>query len=138
MKIGHTLRTLTLVVAAAMLLMFALAAAPQAPSAAAPAVFRVAAAQAQEAAAPTEGDAAKAAEAAPAEEAAAGEGEAAKAEGEKKEIPHKVGNPSPAQLEDLRRSWDSIPGFDVLLVSILGLGAVVGVIGFGAFKQMKA
>jgi hypothetical protein len=135
MKIGHTLRSLTLVVAAAMLLMFALAVAPKAPSAAAPAVFRVAVAHAEEAAAPAEGEAAKAAEAAPAEGEAAAAGEA---KAEKKEIPHVVGKPSPAQLEDLRRSWDSIPGFDVLLVSILGLGAVVGVIGFGAFKQMKA
>jgi uncharacterized low-complexity protein len=129
MKIGHTLRTLTLVAAAAMLLMFGLAAAPKAPSAAAPAVFRVAVAQAEEASA-----AAQAAEGAPAEgEAAAGEAKA-----EKKEIPHVVGKPSPAQLEDLRRSWDSIPGFDVLLVSILGLVVVVGIVGFGAFKQMKA
>lgn len=75
----------------------------------------------------------KATEAAPAEGAS---GEAAKS-GEKKEIPHVVGHPSTAQLEDLRRAWTSIPGFDLLLVSILGIVVTVGIIGFGAFKQMK-
>jgi hypothetical protein len=68
-------------------------------------------------------------------EAAPSEG-AAKA-GEKKEIPHVVGHPSTSQLEDLRRAWTSIPGFDLLLVSILGIVVTVGIIGFGAFKQMK-
>ena len=54
-----------------------------------------------------------------------------------RKIPHVVGHPSPSQLEDLRRAWTSIPGFDLLLVSILGVVVTVGIIGFGAFKQMK-
>ncbi len=63
-------------------------------------------------------------------------GEAAKP-GAKKEIPHTVGTPSQSQLADLRRAWDGIAGFDLLLVSILGMLVTVGIVGFGAFKQMK-
>lgn len=122
MDIRHITRAGLVVMAALLLLVtFALVVAPVGGKAA----------YAQEAAKPAV-TSAPAAEAAPAE--AAKEGAAAEAEAE---IPHKVGNPTPAQLVDLRMAWESIPGFDLLVVGILGLVATVGVIGFGAFKQSR-
>lgn len=64
----------------------------------------------------------------------AAEGAAA---GAPKEIPHVVGHPSQAQLTDLRNAWASIPGYDLLLVSILGLVVTVGIVVFAAFKQSQ-
>lgn len=57
--------------------------------------------------------------------------------GETKEIPHVVGNPSPAQLQDLRNAWAGIPGYDLLLVSILGLIMTMGIVVFAVFKQSR-
>ncbi len=92
-------------------------------------VFAVTTAFAEEAKAPATTAAAEA----KGGEAAAGEAKA----GEKKEIAHTVGNLTPAQKQDLRRAWDGVAGFDLLAVSVIGLGAAAGIIGFGAFKQMK-
>jgi hypothetical protein len=130
MDIRHIARTASVVLVAALLLTFAFAVAPKAAQ---PAYAATATATKAAAAAPASAAAAPA-EAAPAEaaktEAAAG--------GEKKaEIPHVVGHPSPSQLADLRRSWDSIPGYDLLFLAILGLLATVGIVVFGAYKQMK-
>lgn len=131
MDIRHISRAGLVVMAAVLLVTFALAVAP----------VGVKAAFAQEAAAPAAKTTAAAATttAAPAEGAEAKTGEGAEgAEGAEAEIPHKVGNPTPAQLEELRFAWASIPGFDLLVVAIIGLVITVGVIGFGVFKQMKA
>ena len=138
MDIRHIARAGLVVMAAVLLVTFAFAAAPTGAPVAVKAAF------AQEAAAPVAAPAAAATAAGTAEsaepkaeeakEGAAAEGEA---KAEKKEIPHVVGKPSPAQLQDLRYAWASIPGFDLLLVAILGLVVTVGIIGFGVFKQMR-
>jgi hypothetical protein len=57
--------------------------------------------------------------------------------GEKAEIPHVVGHPSEAQLQELRDAWSGIPGYDILIVSILGMVITVGIIGFAAYKQSR-
>lgn len=86
------------------------------------------------AAAPTiESSATTAAAAAEAEQPGA-EGAAT---GETKEIPHVVGHPSAAQLTDLRNAWASIPGYDLLTISILGLVVMIGIVVFAAFKQSR-
>ncbi len=124
MDTRHIVRSGAVIVAALLLLTFAFAFPPAAASAAEATPTSATEATATSAtAAPAESAAPKAEEAKP--------GEA------KGETPHKVGNPSQAQLADLRRAWDSIPGFDLLLIAILGLIVTVGVVGFGAFKQMK-
>ncbi|HEY3317700.1 MAG TPA: hypothetical protein VGK50_04695 [Coriobacteriia bacterium] len=131
MDTRHIVRSGAVVVAALLLLTFAFAFAPAAPCGAPAAVKSVAPAAASAAEAT-----ATSATAAPAESAAP-KAEEAKTGEAKGETPHKVGNPSQSQLADLRRAWDSIPGFDLLLIAILGLIVTVGVVGFGAFKQMK-
>ena len=73
------------------------------------------------------------------EEAAANEGAATEAKGEeKKEIPHTVGVLTDDQKKDLANAWAGMDGYSILIVSILGLGATVGIIGFAAVKQRKA
>jgi hypothetical protein len=124
MDTRHIARTATVIVVAALLMAFAFAVAPLALK---PAYAADATKTATVTAAPAQGGGT---------EAAPAEGASAKT-GEKKEIPHVVGHPNPAQLQDLRRAWSSIPGFDLLLVSIIGLIVTVGVVGFGVYKQMR-
>jgi hypothetical protein len=107
--------------AALLLVTFAFAVAPKAPAAAPAAVKIVAASQAY------------AEEAAPAEGAAA----EAKGEGEKKEIPHTTGTLTEEQKADLNAAWENVPGFNLLIVSILSLIVIMGIVGFGAFKQAR-
>jgi hypothetical protein len=78
--------------------------------------------------------------AAPAEGAATegeskGEAAAEGAEGEKSEMDFKVGNLTEQQKADLKFAWAGTPGYDILIVSIIGMVLTVGIIGFAIVKQ---
>lgn len=53
------------------------------------------------------------------------------------DVTHKPGQLTEQQLKDVDAAFTATPGYNLLIVAVLGLFVTAGVIGFAAFEQMK-
>lgn len=116
MDIRQIGRTAVIVFAVALLVTFAFAVAPKAPAVGPSAAF--AAGTAATNAAPTA--------AAPTE-----------AKATPSEVTHQPGKLTSEEQQDLNRAWANMGGFNLLIFAILMTIIVVGIVLFGAYKQLR-